>query len=476
MAFRVVQNIVQSCVRSGRKPFHKQIIIQNRCSYSDYPSYLLNSPATKLTTLPSGLRIASADGIGEIATIGLWVDAGSAHENENNSGVANFLQCVSLRGSAKRPKGSLDKDIESIGANLTGYTTRERTAFVAEAFKGDIPKVVEILAEFVQNNTFHDEDIEKTRALIRKDLAAARAKPNAAVIFDHLHAAAYQGTSYASCPLGESSTVKTIKAADLTNFVQKYYTAPNIILVGTGAVNHDELVALASKSLASLPTTRTVPFGRIDYVGSEIRIRDDTVSPLRAAFAFEVVGRDHPHYWTLMLLKTLLGSWSYNRDGGGVFLSSPLAETIATEKLAYEFHAFYQPYNNTGLFGVYAESTNEKIDDLTYEIFNQYQKLATYMTSQEIQRAKNQLKLNFLSCLQAPKPLANDLANNVLSTSRALSIAEQFKRIDAIEVSDLQHLLDTYLTDVDPVVVGHGPIENLPDYNIMRSWTYWNRW
>jgi len=55
-------------------------------------------------------------------------------------------------------------------------------------------------------------------------------------------------------------------------------------------------------------------------------------------------------------------------------------------------------------------------------------------------------------------------------------VSEQFKRIEDIELSALQTLLDTNLTDIDPVVVGYGPLENLPDYNLMRNWTYWNRW
>jgi len=275
--------------------------------------------------------------------------------------------------------------------------------------------------------------------------------------------------------LGEPDTVKSIKAADLVAFAKKYYTAPNVVLVGTGPVKHDELVSLASKALSALPTAKPLHIGVVDYVGSEIRIRDDTSHSIHAAFTFEGVGRADEHYWTFLLLKTLIGSWS--RDGrSGIYQSSRLAETVALEKLASNFRAFYHPYNTTGLFGVYTETTTDKIDDLTYEIFNEFQKLAMYIGEPELFRAKNQLKSDLLSQLENPLKAVCDLGNHVIASGRPLSVSEQFKRIEDIELSDLQTLLDTYLTDIDPVVVGYGPLENLPDYNLMRNWTYWNRW
>nr|CAD2180117.1 unnamed protein product [Meloidogyne enterolobii] len=44
----------------------------------------------KLTTLPSGFRVASETLKMSTATVGVWIDAGSRYEDENNSGVAHF--------------------------------------------------------------------------------------------------------------------------------------------------------------------------------------------------------------------------------------------------------------------------------------------------------------------------------------------------------------------------------------------------
>lgn len=81
-----------------------------------FPSYLLNAPATVVTQLKNGVRVASEvcrsrlrgacfpratapvpparpqDGYGETATVGVYVSAGSRFETDANNGTAHFLE------------------------------------------------------------------------------------------------------------------------------------------------------------------------------------------------------------------------------------------------------------------------------------------------------------------------------------------------------------------------------------------------
>ncbi|KAG8754658.1 hypothetical protein FRC14_004862 [Serendipita sp. 396] len=66
-----------------------------------------------------------------------------------------------------------------------------------------------------------------------------------------------------------------------------------MVLVGSGGVDHQELVKLAEKQFSSLPrSANPTPLGRLahtktDFVGSEVRIRDDTMSTCNVAIAVE---------------------------------------------------------------------------------------------------------------------------------------------------------------------------------------------
>lgn len=58
---------------------------------------LLNYPPTQVTQIEGGLRVATEDTRSPTATIGLWIDAGSRCENDENNGVAHFLEHMAFK-------------------------------------------------------------------------------------------------------------------------------------------------------------------------------------------------------------------------------------------------------------------------------------------------------------------------------------------------------------------------------------------
>ncbi|MDP2438870.1 MAG: insulinase family protein, partial [archaeon] len=54
--------------------------------------YLSNRPPTKVTTLNNGLKVATEPAFGETASLGVYINAGSAYETAANNGVAHFLE------------------------------------------------------------------------------------------------------------------------------------------------------------------------------------------------------------------------------------------------------------------------------------------------------------------------------------------------------------------------------------------------
>ena len=83
------------------------------------PEYILRAPTTDVTTLESGLRVASESVVGsETATIGVWIDAGSRYETAKNNGSAHFLEHMAFKGTTKRTQQQLEVEIENMGGHL----------------------------------------------------------------------------------------------------------------------------------------------------------------------------------------------------------------------------------------------------------------------------------------------------------------------------------------------------------------------
>merc|ERR1712159_118406 len=229
--------------------------------------------STQITTLPPGLRVASEDSGGETATVGVWIDAGSSFETDADNGSAHFLEYLSFKGTNKRSQHQLEKEIENIGGHLNAYTSREQTVYYAKVFKNDVPQAIDILSDILQNSQLDKGAIERECGVIMREMQEVMSNKEE-VIFDELHATAFQGNSLGRTILGPEANIMSIQQDDLQKYIKTHYTAPRMVVAGAGAIQHDQLVDLSGKAFANLPTTvaDSVSLGRdASFTGSDAR-------------------------------------------------------------------------------------------------------------------------------------------------------------------------------------------------------------
>lgn len=288
------------------------------------------------TTLDNGLRVATEDSGAATATVGLWIDAGSRYETAQNNGVAHFLEHMAFKGTAKRSQTDLELEVENMGAHLNAYTSREQTVFYAKCLSKDVPKAVEILGDIIQNSKLGESEIERERSVILREMQEVESNLQE-VVFDHLHATAYQGTPLGNTILGPTKNIKSITRQDLKDYIDSHYHTPRIVLAAAGGVNHNELVNLAQKELGKLKNTfdgKAPILQPCRFTGSEVRVRDDSLPLAHIAIAVEGCGWADQDNVPLMVANTLIGSWDRSQ-GGGVNNASALARASAEDSNGY---------------------------------------------------------------------------------------------------------------------------------------------
>ncbi|MEQ2281089.1 hypothetical protein AMECASPLE_026771, partial [Ameca splendens] len=470
----------------------------------------LNVPETKVTTLENGLRVASEDSGLTTCTVGLWIDAGSRYENERNNGTAHFLEHMAFKGTRKRSQLDLELEIENMGAHLNAYTSREQTVYYAKAFSKDLPRggvqqktllndkserpnfvysscvfdktssflylAVEVLADIIQNSTLGEAEIERERGVILREMQEVETNLQE-VVFDHLHATAYQSTALGRTILGPTENIKTINRGDLVEYITTHYKGPRIVLAAAGGVCHQELISLARFHFGKLPSREQgeVPAPPpCHFTGSEIRVRDDKMPLAYIAIAVEAVGWSHPDTIPLMVANTLIGNWDRS-FGGGVNLSSKLAQMACQGNLCHSFQSFNTCYTDTGLWGLYMVCEPGTIGDMMHFTQMEWMSLCTSVTESEVARAKNLLKTNMLLHLDGSTPICEDIGRQMLCYSRRIPLHELEARIDAIDSNTIKEVCTQYIYNRAPAIAAVGPIEQLPDYNQIRSGMFWMR-
>merc|ERR1712165_224752 len=447
-------------------------------SQSAHAAVNINAPETEISVLDNGMRVATEDSGVPTATVGLWIDTGSRYETAANNGVAHFLEHMAFKGTAKRSQTQLELEIENMGAHLNAYTSREQTVFYAKCLSADLAQAVEILADILQNSTFNQAEIERERGVILREMQEVEMNLQE-VIFDHLHAVAYQGTPLGRTILGPTENIKSITRNDIVDYIKSHYKGPRMVLAGSGGVDHEDLCALATKHFGGITDKYDheipKPFDGIRFSGSDVRVRDDSMPLAHVAVAVEGVGWTHPDNIPLMVANTLIGSWDRSM-GGGNNLSSPVAQYAAQHNLCHSFQAFNTCYKDTGLWGIYFVTGKMQQANMMDLIQEHWMHLCTGLTDFEVDRAKNALKTNMLLQLDGTTAICEDIGRQMLCYGRRIPLHELEARIDAVDASLVRDVCLKYIYDKCPVVAAVGPIENCPDYTEIRSHMYWFRY
>ncbi|KAF2731616.1 hypothetical protein EJ04DRAFT_554627 [Polyplosphaeria fusca] len=433
---------------------------------------------TESTTLSNGFTIATEHSPwAQTSTVGVWIDAGSRAETDKTNGTAHFLEHLAFKGTQKRTQQQLELEIENMGGHLNAYTSRENTVYYAKSFNADVPATVDILADILQNSKLEPSAIERERDVILREQEEVD-KQLEEVVFDHLHATAFQGQPLGRTILGPKENIESIQRSDLENYIKTNYTADRMVLVGSGGVPHQQLVELAEKYFASLPSEPPNYSAKAiseaqkltpDFIGSEIRVRDDTMPTANIAIAVEGVSWKDDDYFTALVTQAIIGNWD-RAMGNSPYLGSKLSTFVSQHGIANSFMSFSTSYSDTGLWGIYlVSSTPTRVDDLVHFTLREWSRLSMNVTSAETERAKAQLKASLLLALDGTTAVAEDIGRQIITTGRRLGPEEVERVVGAITEKDVMDFAKRKLWDRDIAISAVGQIEGLLDYNRVRN-------
>ncbi|EGR47196.1 hypothetical protein MKX07_002080 [Trichoderma sp. CBMAI-0711] len=430
---------------------------------------------TQTTTLKNGLTVATEySPWAQTSTVGMWIDAGSRAETNETNGTAHFLEHLAFKGTAKRSQHQLELEIENMGGHLNAYTSRENTVYFAKAFNSDIPQTVDILADILQNSKLEQSAIERERDVILRESEEVE-KQVEEVVFDHLHATAFQHQPLGRTILGPRQNIRDITRTELVNYIKNNYTADRMVLAAAGGVPHEQLVELAEKHFSGLashgPETEAYVLSKqkADFIGSDVRVRDDTMPTANVAIAVEGVSWNSDDYYTALVAQAIVGNYD-KAMGNAPHQGGKLSGYVHKHDLANSFMSFSTSYSDTGLWGIYLVTDNAtRLDDLVHFAIREWMRLCYNVSEAEVERAKAQLKASILLSLDGTTAVAEDIGRQLITTGRRASPGEIERKIDAITDKDVTDFANRYLWDKDIAISAVGKIEALFDYQRLRN-------
>ncbi len=379
----------------------------------------------EVTRLENGLTIASAYMPAvETVSLGAWIGVGTRYEPAKINGVAHLLEHMAFKGTERRSAYDIAEEIEAVGGHLNAYTSRENTAFYAKVLAGDAPLAVDIIADILQHPTFDEEELQRERAVVLQEIGQAFDTPDD-IIFDRFQETAYPGQALGRPVLGTSEIVRGIDRETLKSYMARHYGAGTMVLAAAGKIEHARFLDLVTQAFDSLPDVTNTEVAPAEYQGGDYR-EGRELEQVHVLFGFESVGYRDPDYYTASVFSTLFG--------GG--MSSRLFQEVREKRgLVYSIYSFASPYHDGGLFGIYAGTGENEVEELIPVICDELSKASHEVGEVELTRAQAQIKASILMSLESTGARCEHLAQQIMIYGRPLEVREVVERIEAVDVA-----------------------------------------
>jgi predicted Zn-dependent peptidase len=356
--------------------------------------------------------------------IGVFVRRGSRHESDRERGLAHFIEHLVFKGTASRSAEQIAMDVDAMGGHMDAFTSKEYAAFHLRVLDSHVQRSAEILADILVNPRFDRSDLAKEKTVIFEEFAMVDDTPDD--ILSEMFASQLWPRHPIGRPiLGTRKALRSYTQDDVRRFFKNVYVPSNLVLSIAGRITERRAVELATHLFSSIPrgradtrNTRPTPHHGLT------RKHKERLAQTHLCLGALGPASTHRDRFTGHVLGTVLGG----------SISSRLFQNVREKRgLVYSISAGLSGFMDTGSLSIYAATSKDRVDTVLSLISDEVKRLVDVaVPTDELERAKDNLKGGLMLSLEGSGPRMGALARNEIYFKRTVSPEETLKAIDAV--------------------------------------------
>lgn len=205
-------------------------------------SDLKADPKAEFGTLENGLRyvILPHDEPPGRASIRLYMDVGSLMEEDDQQGMAHYLEHMAFNGSRHFKGGEMVEYFQRLGMGF-GADTNAHTSFNETVYMLELPKVepkyiaegLQLFRDDLDGMLLGEAEIDKERGIILSE-KLSRDSIDYRTMMEGYKFALPESILPHRMPIGTEETIKTMKRPRFVDFYEKWYTPKRATIVAVG--------------------------------------------------------------------------------------------------------------------------------------------------------------------------------------------------------------------------------------------------
>jgi len=381
----------------------------------------------KKITLPNGLRVLLVSRKESLAaSVVILVTAGSEYEKKPVNGVSHFLEHMTFKGTARRPRvGQIAEELAGLGAQSNAFTGQEYTGYWAKAEARKLPQILDIVSDLYLHPLFSPAEIENERGVIVEEINMYDDMPKARVQED-LAALIYGDQPAGWSITGRKETVRKLTKVDFLKYRAARYVPSGTLVVVAGNFSGPAVLKKIGHEFGKLPVTKApAKIKTVEHqTAPRIFTRFKKSEQSHVAFGFRAFSLFDQRRYAVQVLADILG--------GG--MSSRLFKRIREELgAAYYVGADVDLFLDHGMFGIAAGIDHGKTEIVVRAILKECEKLRnTMVAKEEFERSKEHMIGNLVLGLETSDELASFYGGQEIMGRKIISPETLIKRVKAV--------------------------------------------
>ncbi|ASK27320.1 M16 family metallopeptidase [Neisseria chenwenguii] len=230
-------------------------------------------------TLPNGLKvIVKEDKRAPVAVSQLWYKVGSVDEQPGKTGLSHALEHMMFKGTPTVPSGEFSRRVAALGGQFNAYTNRSETVYYENIAAANLPEILKLEADRMQNLNFSDKEFTNEMSVIREERRQRTEDSAAGKMWEHIYLNSFTSAPLRASVIGYMNDLHTLKAEDLRAWYQRYYAPNNATLVIVGDVDAKRTLQTAARLFGSIPAKNQPPRNQINEAAERAPVSAETTS------------------------------------------------------------------------------------------------------------------------------------------------------------------------------------------------------
>ncbi|MEL6929568.1 MAG: pitrilysin family protein [Cyanobacteria bacterium J06600_6] len=413
----------------------------------------LNAPTIR--QLDNGLTIIAEQMPVEAVNLNVWINVGSAKENDEINGMAHFLEHMVFKGTSNLDIGEFEHLIEERGAVTNAATSQDYTHYYITTAPQDFAELAPLQLDVVLNPSLENEAFEREKLVVLEEIRRSEDSPRRRTFYRSMETC-FESLPYRRPVLGPASVIENLRSQQMRDFHGAWYQPSSMTAAVVGNLPVEELIEVVTKSFERHydrgakcepnPTpdlTPETPFTEI--VRQEYT--DESLQQARLVMTWRVPGMENlDQTYALDILAVILGQGKVSR----------LFRELREEKgLVNQIGVSNMTQTHQGVFYISAALATENLAAVEQAIADQIRRVQTELIAdKDIDRIRTQVANRFIFANERPSDRAN-LYGYYYSQLQDLAPALNYpQHIQSISAEDLQIAAQKYLNpDAYGVVV-----------------------